>query len=695
MRIIPRQFYTEDEVDSLLSTKLSVSDIDDTPVDAETSAPISSNWAYDHENDADPHTQYLERDGTDTMTGDLNLGPGHITSAGSFDIDMQSMGAQTLTIENSADNTAHLHVDGNITLQGTVDGVDIASWIDQDVSSGSTPTFTGTNFTGLPTSAINSGTFVNARISESSVTQHVAAIDHDSLLNFASNEHFLQTAITNVSTALSTGLLKVTTGTGALSTASAGTDYQAVITGAATTIDDADLTASRALISNVSGKVAVSDVTSTELGYLDGSDQDMIRAQWEDTSSGQGSTTFTGHKALYITCYNSSGSTINAGELVVYDDEITPIKNVKKRDAHDELPLGVALETKATANDIKIAVYGFVDVKLYAPDWTDQDGERTAGEKTASQNNNYAMYCSYVYDNYEKAIVDNFFGNSLYTMQGYGHRLGIACSAAGSDYSEGWVRVKLEMSPEAKAPTAPMKFGGMVTLWLEHFREYNEPADNAAIDDWDDLSPWSNDFNAPTASREPAYSRDETGLGRDDEQGAIYFQESAYDNLECDDDDQELHDNSYGLSMCAVHKQDSSSNNNVIISKYDSVSNGRGWYLHADAYLVFDDPSTYSSNGVASYTNSDTTNYLLTIGEWTASSTVKIYEDGVLKDTSSGSITDIGTSSAAELRVGCYRHEQADNYDGHIACILVLRQGLTTAERESLEDYFNEKFELF
>lgn len=42
------------------------------------------------------------------------------------------------------------------------------------------------------------------------------------------------------------------------------------ITGAATTITDDNLTANRALISNSSGKVAVSAVTSTELGYLDG-----------------------------------------------------------------------------------------------------------------------------------------------------------------------------------------------------------------------------------------------------------------------------------------------------------------------------------------------------------------------------------------------------------------------------------------
>ena len=45
---------------------------------------------------------------------------------------------------------------------------------------------------------------------------------------------------------------------------------QATITGAATTIDDADLTASRAVISNASGKVAVSAVTDTELGYVSG-----------------------------------------------------------------------------------------------------------------------------------------------------------------------------------------------------------------------------------------------------------------------------------------------------------------------------------------------------------------------------------------------------------------------------------------
>lgn len=45
---------------------------------------------------------------------------------------------------------------------------------------------------------------------------------------------------------------------------------EATITGAATTITSVDLTVSRAVISNASGKIAVSTVTDTELGYVSG-----------------------------------------------------------------------------------------------------------------------------------------------------------------------------------------------------------------------------------------------------------------------------------------------------------------------------------------------------------------------------------------------------------------------------------------
>jgi hypothetical protein len=64
---------------------------------------------------------------------------------------------------------------------------------------------------------------------------------------------------TNIKTVNSTSLL----GSGDVA-------VQATITGAATTITTSDLTASRALTSNASGKVAVSATTDTELGYVSG-----------------------------------------------------------------------------------------------------------------------------------------------------------------------------------------------------------------------------------------------------------------------------------------------------------------------------------------------------------------------------------------------------------------------------------------
>jgi len=49
--------------------------IDDTPVDGETAQPISSNWAYDHVDAADPHTGYAKESivGTSLNADDLEL----------------------------------------------------------------------------------------------------------------------------------------------------------------------------------------------------------------------------------------------------------------------------------------------------------------------------------------------------------------------------------------------------------------------------------------------------------------------------------------------------------------------------------------------------------------------------------------------------------------------------------------------
>ena len=94
-------------------------------------------------------------------------------------------------------------------------------------------------------------------------------LDEDDTSNFVTtsrtvNNKALSSDITLYGTDIAMSSTDATTVKAAIET------KQATITGAATTIVSSDLTASKALISNASGKVAVSSVTSTELGYVSG-----------------------------------------------------------------------------------------------------------------------------------------------------------------------------------------------------------------------------------------------------------------------------------------------------------------------------------------------------------------------------------------------------------------------------------------
>ncbi|MDD5738714.1 MAG: hypothetical protein PHY72_02180, partial [Candidatus Pacebacteria bacterium] len=82
---------------------------------------------------------------------------------------------------------------------------------------------------------------------------------------------------------------------------------QAAITGGASTIVVSNLTVNRALLSDASGKVAVSGVTNTELGYLSGVTSG-IQAQL-NTKAPTDNPTFTGNITMPGTgTWNSAGS---------------------------------------------------------------------------------------------------------------------------------------------------------------------------------------------------------------------------------------------------------------------------------------------------------------------------------------------------------------------------------------------------
>ena len=102
---------------------------------------------------------------------------------------------------------------------------------------------------------------------------------------------------------------------------------QDTITGGASTITGDDLDKNRALISNGSGKVAVSEVTSTELGYLDGATgnvQNQLNAKvdtskvktTEDSSSSQAENVYsTGYINGKLVQASSSLGMVRAGEI--------------------------------------------------------------------------------------------------------------------------------------------------------------------------------------------------------------------------------------------------------------------------------------------------------------------------------------------------------------------------------------------
>ena len=94
---------------------------------------------------------------------------------------------------------------------------------------------------------------------------------------------------------------------------------QATITGGASTITTSNLTSNRALVSNGSGKVDASSVTSTELGYLDGVTSN-IQAQLDGKSE-------TSHTHKYAGSTSVGGSATSAVKLDtdVVGDSNTPV----------------------------------------------------------------------------------------------------------------------------------------------------------------------------------------------------------------------------------------------------------------------------------------------------------------------------------------------------------------------------------
>jgi hypothetical protein len=242
--------------------------------------------------DADGDNVTLKAAGTTVLDFVLNGAtdvtldaPGDIKlDAGGADIKLLDDGTQYGNLKNnsgelrisssSSDTTAITMSGANVTIAGdlTITGDDLTMTTN---TSGAALIGDGSNFNPVTisgdlsigttgTAAIGSGVVVNADVNSS------AAIAFSKMANLTTNRALVSDGSGDVSVSAVTST-EVAYLDGVSSALQTQLDAkQATITGSATTIDTESLTASRAVISNASQKIAVSDVTNTELGYLDG-----------------------------------------------------------------------------------------------------------------------------------------------------------------------------------------------------------------------------------------------------------------------------------------------------------------------------------------------------------------------------------------------------------------------------------------
>ena len=169
-----------------------------------------------------------------TKTSQLTNDSGFITNAA---LTGYAKTTDIPTKTSQLDNDSHYITASEAPVQSVNTKTGVVVLTQDDVGDGTTYVRTHNDFTNVLKTQINTN------------KDNIAMLDGD-VEGLQTDVGTLKTNVSSLQTAL--------------------TSKQDVIVGAASTITDNNLVADRALISNSSGKVAVSNVTSTELGYLDG-----------------------------------------------------------------------------------------------------------------------------------------------------------------------------------------------------------------------------------------------------------------------------------------------------------------------------------------------------------------------------------------------------------------------------------------
>jgi len=246
-------------------------------------ATVWPSWSATDADEANAHINSTGYDSESQSVHGLGSGDGVVVGTNKS----QTLTAKTLTSPTISSPTITGTITGAVVtsaniVDGTITGTDIASG-----------TITSTN--------ILDGTITGTDIASGTVT----------------STNILDATIVNADISASAAIAQS-------KIASLTTDLaakQATIDGAATTITGDNLTASRALISNASGKVAVSPVTTGELALLNGlddtgwdTDPGAIASGWTGTGTHARAKKFLGITTIYLYLVRNS-STISNSEV--------------------------------------------------------------------------------------------------------------------------------------------------------------------------------------------------------------------------------------------------------------------------------------------------------------------------------------------------------------------------------------------
>ena len=285
-----------------------------------------------------------------------------------------------------------------------------------------------------------------------------------------------------------------------------------------------------------------------------------------------------------------------------------------------------------------------------------------------------------------------------------------ATIASGPERVVGFVAHDGELASDTLKRTidvSPVETIADLEVWLRADTGISE-GDGVPITTWADQSGNGNDYTGTAqAGTAPAYVASSAGLNS---QPSVSFAGDG-DHFEDSDGDVNYIDNSTEFTLFSViksdvtgtdrgifHSQVPDNEDKTLTIRYDAAgANGGGSFTDVVKTGIL---GNNADNQLESFSDIQTTDAQIISLQWLSGTTYDIFVDGILNNPSSaadpppaGSIT---ASTTAILGKGGKDHPNVTNqsWDGEIAEFIYYSRNLTEEERQSVEDYLSDKYDI-